>query len=57
MCSMVGVGHIPPGHHPAQLELERTLRCSHFTDGETEVQREEVSWSRAQLAELGLCSG
>jgi len=37
--------------------LERTLRYSHGTDGETEVQREEVSRSRAQLAEVELCPG
>lgn len=39
---MVGAGHIPLGQG-----LERALGCPHFTDGEAEVQRGEVSWSRA----------
>lgn len=56
MCLMVGVGH-NFSRSASYTGLERTLRCSHCTDGETEVQREEVSWSRAQLAELELCPG
>lgn len=39
------------------VRAKKGLRCLHFTDGETEVQREEGNWSRVHKVNTASLTG